>query len=389
MERPKQYEDLVGLSAQVSFCRTRISKDKFPVITLYSGEEGIGKTSLMMLNAMALTCEHPTLKPCGECPSCKEARKTLLGKGESTSNIQLFKMSVEGGKLAAQESLQYLNTNFTTSAKRVVIYEECHRMSGEAQDVLLSPLEFLKPGVFVMFATTDTLSLNKALLSRTLEITLPKPSRSDIIYLLKKEAQQKGLLNVDGDFVYETIAEWSECKPRKALQILEAVEQDGKLSLDAVRQFTGTIDIMSVADIIVNLNDSIVAGIDAVMKLQISPTTTKQIVKFIVEAIKLKTLNASSRLTKDERKVLQTAIERVPVETLADFLYDITNAELTTERMLAAFLKNHPLRQKVLKHDPATLKQEVEVQARHESKVEVEQINAPTIEDLMKGGFKV
>ena len=388
LERVTKYEDLIGMDKLVEFSRNRINRGTFPTITAYHGEEGTGKTSLMFLNAMALTCTG-IIKPCGECSCCIEAQANLIGKGADTQNIKVLRMSIEGGKQAAQESLEHLNTSFTTNGIKVVIYEECHRMKDDAQDVLLSPIEFLPKGVFVMFATTDILSINKALLSRMLQLQVNKPNRKDLIRLLKRHTNKKGIEVQGGDAVFELIASWADNKQRASLQILEAIGEDGSLDYESVRDFVQFLEVKKVIPIISNLNASLLIGMSAILDLPLDKNSHSQFLELLIEIVKLKRSGRANKLSQEDTKLLREATNEIDLERIVEFLYDIASVkELTRQALVSAFLKGHPGRGNFVTHSDETLQSELAIQSANQTDFKPEQRpkKVMSIEEIMSQG---
>lgn len=387
LKRAERYEDLIGLEKLADFSRTRINRGKFPQITLYHGEEGTGKTSLMFINAMALTClSH--VKPCYECENCKENLDLLVGKGQSSSTVQMLRMSVEGGKDAAQESIQHLNTNFIRGSAKVVIYEECHRMDDKAQDVLLSPIEFLPKGVYVMFGTTDILRINPALLSRMIPLPVDKPNRTNMVKILKRDAARRKI-KTNSDAVFEMIASWADDKPRAALQVLEAIGDEGSLDYETVRDFVSYLDVKSIIPIITNLNDSVLKGMNAILELPLTRKSQDQLAELLIEAIKIKRAGRANKISKEDVRLLNEALQTVDENRIVEFLYDVAGLkEFTRAGLISAFLKGHPSKEKLTVHNDDIRKQELDHQSRIEVKLDEaqEKPKYQSIEQMMNNG---
>lgn len=354
MNRPTTYSEVYGNKNIREFSKKRINQGTYPDVTLFHGESGVGKTTLAFINALALTCTSDD-KPCGKCDNCLDTIENLFKNGKSSRCVTYLCMSEEDkGVTAAKESLNHLTKAFTDGVK-VVIYDECHRMSPEAQDVLLPKSEFLEKGIYMIFSTTELLQIVPALQTRALPLEVSKPSRKEMIELLTKEAMHRNL-TVSTPAIYELIASDSDDTPRTALRRMEALGVGGQLDYNDVKNITSTIDTSKLIPILSHLEGSLLVGLDNISKIETNKKTQKQIAEFLIEAIRIKEGQASRKLTREDMLLVKEAVADVSYERLVNFCYDIAAMqELTTVGLTAAFLKGHPKRQSLVKHDNGML----------------------------------
>jgi len=72
--RPQTFAEVVGQSAVVTVLQNALKFNKIAHAYLFCGTRGTGKTTLARIFAKALNCTkaESSLRPCNECPSCKE-----------------------------------------------------------------------------------------------------------------------------------------------------------------------------------------------------------------------------------------------------------------------------------------------------------------------------
>ncbi|XP_031406284.1 protein STICHEL-like 2 isoform X5 [Punica granatum] len=130
--QPKVFEDIVGHEIIVKAIATAIQRKRISSLYLFHGPSGTGKSSTARILAMALNCESnsPT-RPCWSCRGC--SRSLCVMEMCSGSRFPGF----EKAKTLIQ------STSFTQALPglKVFILEECHLLTVEAWDELLSIAE--------------------------------------------------------------------------------------------------------------------------------------------------------------------------------------------------------------------------------------------------------
>jgi DNA polymerase-3 subunit gamma/tau len=128
---------------------------------LFSGERGVGKTTVARILAKAINCQSgPTATPCLECSSCLE-----IAEGRSPDVTEMDGASHTGvdDVRTLRESLVYAPL---TSRSRIVIIDEVHMLSTSAFNALLKTLEEPPPHVVFILATTEAHKIPDTVLSR-------------------------------------------------------------------------------------------------------------------------------------------------------------------------------------------------------------------------------
>ena len=104
---------------------------------IFYGVSGTGKTTIARIIAMGLNCEKgSTSEPCCECESC-----TAVLNGNSLA-FQEF----NGAYFTSIGHLRKETKNFDAYPlggypKKIILFDECHRISAKGQDLLLKEFE--------------------------------------------------------------------------------------------------------------------------------------------------------------------------------------------------------------------------------------------------------
>lgn len=392
LKRPESFKEVLGHGNIKKYIMDRVTRGTFPPYTMFYSEEGLGKTTLIKLTALALSCRAQS-KPCGQCDMCKDIIGKVIRQNKDTDNVKTFKMSVDGSLDAVKDVLASLNTAFLQAGvPKIIILEECHGMPDKVQDALLSDLEYLPDNVYVMMATTNISKLNKALLSRFYTINLNRLSKDEMVTLLKHEARRRNL-EVQGNNVgYELIAEWAENKPRKALNVLVGAGKDTVLTLDEIKDHIGFVDVSEVAPILFSLSESgsLTVGMNNIFNLQMSPATHNSLITVVMEAVKLSKGEHTFKLSHEDYSAIKNAVRNVDSDRLVRLLYDICAVkELTTPYLIAAYLRAHPQGVRISESKPEEVLHE-ESRFRHEHTPEPEvrahvTRQVPSMDSILKG----
>lgn len=194
--RPKTVEGLVGNpGAKALLKKYAADPTRIPHAIVLTGESGTGKTTVARIIAGLLGC-HPT--------EFVEMNSSQFN-GVDTSRDLIRKMMYKprNGKV------------------RVYLLDESHRMSAEAQDALLKPLEDTPAHVYFMIATTEPGKLKKAILTRSTQIDMRPLTPETIFKFLLQPIVAKQKIETT-DKVLELIARDCNGSARTALVCLES-----------------------------------------------------------------------------------------------------------------------------------------------------------------------
>jgi hypothetical protein len=142
--RPTSFEDVIGLDETISIIKTKLDKGEVPRAILLRGGYGCGKTSLA--HVIAKYIQGPFFE--GN-PEVHEVNAANYRK------IDAMRELVKGCG-----SYPFVGTY------SVIILDECHKLTGDSQDVLLKELEVPKSPTVWILCTTDPDKLNSGVRDR-------------------------------------------------------------------------------------------------------------------------------------------------------------------------------------------------------------------------------
>lgn len=232
--RPRTFDEVVGQDATVKGVRAYVAKARaahaagstnYPHGLLFSGESGCGKTTLAFIVARALVCENiqPGYNPCGECDSCLSVYDYETGESNPLCAKRVIASTGTANMSAVGDLISYTSVRSPLpSGLKIVIIDECHRMSAAAQDALLGELEdenkARAKGTIWMFCTTEAKKVQPAVMNRTTPYVIKGVSDEKMAPLLRRVADQAGVI-VDDQMV-DTAVFYGGGSIRSALQYL-------------------------------------------------------------------------------------------------------------------------------------------------------------------------
>lgn len=188
--RPQVFSQVAGHSLVTKTLKCIVNNpDKSPKSIILQGEFGTGKTTCARILARALNCPNrtPDGDACGHCEVC-------------TSDIDksIFYDEYDSAMVGNVESIRALRDTFyfnSDTGYKVIVIDECHLMSKQAQSALLKVIEEMKDNVFFIFCTTDIEDVLNTIRSRSLELRFNLVSESAIQQNIISIMNKKGIIN--------------------------------------------------------------------------------------------------------------------------------------------------------------------------------------------------
>jgi DNA polymerase-3 subunit gamma/tau len=227
---------MLGNKTNVNMIKKGLDKDNLPHTFLFTGDAGCGKTTAARIIALGLNCREsdgPTSDPCLECTECV----TILN--QNSMDVVEVNVGQSGGKDAVDTVSRDLMSAPFSGRFKVVIFDEAHKLTPAAQDLLLKVIEDGYKHVYFVFCTNKPEKLTEAFIGRCSVMHFGRISTELISEMLVNVAQFEGM---DYDMtIIQHIAEESRGVPRNALVWLRQVEDEGTWTLDAAKAISGIL----------------------------------------------------------------------------------------------------------------------------------------------------
>lgn len=329
-----KWEQIIGHESVIRFLKQSLRDSTVQDVILFWGDSGIGKSSIAKL----LACE---LVSAGDIDYMNSQINTVCVNNESTESIKLFNMSnIKDKEEEIARVKAELTLGFSTKGRKVVICDEAHGMSKAAQDAILTELENLQKGVYVIFCTTEVNSLREALIGRCrLRLPLRMLNNRDISLLITNEIESRDLKFVMPTKVVVTmISFYANNQPRVALNLLGNFKDGAVVSNDDLSTFMNVNNAAIIIKLIEYLYGSMVLGLDYINTLEVDTI----FVDMLVEVTKVAMGGRSRAISNRDEGMLNIVLKDKDINNLIRFTIDITSANrLTRKSIISAFMKNH------------------------------------------------
>jgi len=234
--RPQTFVEVVGQRLVCETLKNAILSNRVAHGYIFSGARGVGKTTMARLVAKALNCvQGPTVKPCGECDSCRE-----ITAGNSVDVLEIDAASNRGIDeiRRLRENVRYLPAR---DRYKVFIIDEVHMLTTEAFNALLKTLEEPPDRALFILATTEAHKLPATIQSRCQHFAFRLLDYSEIMTRLKEICGWEGVEASGG--ALGAIAQAAEGSLRDALSLLDEVIAacGSQVDEEKVRQLLGVV----------------------------------------------------------------------------------------------------------------------------------------------------
>ena len=236
--RPRTFDDLVGQEAAARTLSNAIAEGRVAPAYLLTGPRGVGKTSTARILARSLNCDKgPTVRPCGECASCRE----ILARGDSLDVHEIDGASnrkIEN----ARELIETVRYAPQRDRFRIAIIDEVHMLTAEAFNALLKTLEEPPPHARFILASTELHKIPATIVSRCQRFSFRALTVAEIAEQLRKVAEEEKIRVTPG--ALGMLAAAAEGSLRDGLSLLD---QAATLSAGSVDE-AGCAEILALVD---------------------------------------------------------------------------------------------------------------------------------------------
>ena len=290
--RPASFNDVLGQEGSIRVLREYVKTGTgFHQSYLFAGPFGSGKTTLARILARALLCDNLSEEgdPCNQCPSCTD----ILNNGESTNFVEID-AATNSGKQNVKNIVDRLSYSTMNGKKTLYLFDEAHRLTTEALDGLLKPMEDNDAGsenkkLVCIFCTTEPEGMRQTILSRCAPAFIIKqvaPTRiaDRLEYVCGEES-----LPFEREAL-ELIGEVSDCHIRDALKAVEGVSMLGEVNLKNTRDYLQVGKRNALIDVLRYVGENLSKSLTALnlVKEYMSPAICYDyLLDLCMEAIKL------------------------------------------------------------------------------------------------------
>lgn len=227
-ERPRLWSHIVGQDRAVTVLQSILKQGRFiPRGVLFEGPYGVGKTSLAQIYARAIMCTTSNLG-CGKCPSCM----TFDDDPDLHPDFLVIDAASHSGVDKSREILAQHDAVPVVGARRVLYIDEVHRLSKEASDTYLKPLERASDQLVFLLSTTEGTRVSKTVRSRCSKIRMGLVDNETIVGLLCAIAAKHEIqYELDG---LKLIARAAKGHVRDAVSLFDTVAAIGPVTRELV-----------------------------------------------------------------------------------------------------------------------------------------------------------
>lgn len=244
-ERPQTFDDVKEQEFVIRNLQSQAKRGVFFNSIILCGKYGTGKTTVARIIARAANCENrdENGNPCLKCASCK----SILDR--SGTDVVEIDGASNNGVDAARKLMKEINY-IPMSRYRVIIIDECHRISPSAWDALLKTLEEPPEHVMFILCTTDETALPETIRSRAPIYRFESISAGMLAKHAGETAKKHGIKISDN--ALNLLASYADGSMRNVLSLLEQMSMQSKDITESdvemllgINHYTFTVEFIS------------------------------------------------------------------------------------------------------------------------------------------------
>lgn len=228
--RPRLFSDVLGQTRAVQLLSRLVQPHKRFLSVILEGPSGSGKSTLARIFAQALQCDAPLSNgdPCGTCGPCRNFAQ----------DAQIYFHFLRGKLDTSVADIRELDEDYLahrplTVDVHVVLVDEAHKLTEDAQTALLSLLEKNPERTVFIFSLIDADALLPTLRARCLRVQLAPLRPDDALIFLDRIAAEEELAVENG--ALEVIAEFERSFRALAISLQRLAILAGDEPIDLAR----------------------------------------------------------------------------------------------------------------------------------------------------------
>lgn len=324
-------DQVIGQKNIVRWFDSCVKRDKLPQVILLHGPAGIGKTSM----AFIVACEIAYMNQPEQLAKAKEA---VINQGKSTDAVKVFNMSNLKSQDAVNSVKSELTVGFSSTGRKVIVMDEAHGMSDEAQDSLLTTFESLPLNVYVIVCSTEIESFRDAFVSRCITRRLSNLSLNEMKNLIKRRIEENNLkFAMPLNMVYTLISMYTGREPRRAMNLLDSFESGSTITSDDLQTFFDVTESKKILTLVNYLySGDVLRGLEFINELE----TINTIGQVLLELLRVAHDGQSDIVDANMTLNLRGLINSDGITPLMGFTIDCTtHSRLTRSQVSGYFLK--------------------------------------------------
>lgn len=242
--RPKTLGEYCGDTVK-TYVENRFARPEDRPHTVYiAGPRGTGKTTIARILTKYYHCENPNPdgSPCEKCSMCESINDILIAGDSSVecTGVTEIDATTTNTKSKIQEVLSEALERPIYSKYKILIFDECHRITSDAQNSLLKTIEDIPPHLVCIFCTTEDEKVLATIKSR-MQVKIPA-QRQNIKQFAErlKQISLMEKLTISNEAL-EIIVKKEDRIPRECINALENIAKSNNynVSIDTVKEYYG------------------------------------------------------------------------------------------------------------------------------------------------------
>lgn len=295
--RPSSFDDYMGDNVKKLVVNRLKDRNSLPQTIMLYGTRGTGKTSMARLMCKEILCLEPVDgHSCGKCDMCMEIDEYISSTEagvECTGIIEVNAANTTGKSDIDEIVENAMIPPVWPATKKIVILDECHKLSNSAQNSLLKVIEEPPDHLIFILCTTEPEGVIGTIHSRMqMKVEVKKKTIDEIVDRLEYIAQLENL-TVSREAL-QLIAKKEDRIPRECIMKLETIAKNygNVVNIQNVRDAIGDVSTQIYLDFFKAANTSLTSILNFNVKLKEKDINAKLfmsgLTRFVLDCIYVK-----------------------------------------------------------------------------------------------------